>query len=145
MKFYEKTVVVHAEPSTIWAVFANVKKWPDWDGGLDYVEDIGSGLVENGQSTFVFSGGLKATTTFTNVEENKGFNWTSKSAMVRIEARFDIRPVEQGQEVTYRFGMGGFLGAIMNLFMKKTVESDTLRDLNSVKSIAEKQQALSTE
>lgn len=143
MKFYEEVVVIHADPSTLWAVFANVEKWPDWDGGLDSVEDVGPGLVENGQSLFVFSGGLKATTTFTNVVENQGFNWTSKSAMVRIEARFDIRPVEQGQEVTYRFGVGGVLGSFMNLFMKKTVESDTLRDLNSIKSIAEEQQALS--
>ena len=142
MKYYEKSVVVQAEPRTIWAVFAAVKRWPDWDGGLDSVEDVGAGLVENGQSVFIFSGGLKGKTTFTNVAENKGFSWTSTSMLVRIDARFDLKPVAQEQELTYRFGMGGFLGAIMNTFMQKTVASDTLRDLNAVKSIAEERQAL---
>ena len=138
MKIYEKTVVVHAEPSTIWAVFTDLETWPDWDGGLDSVESVGDGFVENGVSIFVFSGGLKAKTTFTNITENQGFNWTAKSVMVRIEARFDMKPVENGQQLTYRFGIGGILGTIMNLFMSKTVDSDTLRDLSAIKSIAER-------
>ena len=141
MKFYERKLVIHAEPSIIWSIFADLKNWPDWDGGLEAVEDVGAGLVENGESTFVFSGGLKATTTFTRVTENQGFNWTAKSMMVRIDARFDLQPVEKGQEVTYRFGMGGVLGGIMNLFMPKTVDSDTIRDLNSLKAMAERKQA----
>jgi hypothetical protein len=141
MKYYEKTVVVQAEPSTIWAVFADVKNWTDWDGGLYSVPDVGTGLVENGESVFSFSGGMRATTTFTNIVENQGFNWSSKSMVLNIDARFDIRSVENGQEVTYRFGIGGILGTILNLFMKKTVDFDTLRDLNSIKSIAEEKQA----
>ena len=138
MRFYKESVVVHADASNIWDIFSDVKNWTDWDGGLDFVQNIGDGLVEEGVSIFVFSGGLKATTKFTNVVKNQGFNWTAKSILVRIEARFDICPVENGHEVQYRYGLGGFLGAIMNLFMKKTVQFDTLRDLNSLKALAEK-------
>ena len=58
MKFYEQTVVVQAEAETIWDVLADVKNWTDWDGGLQFVQNIGDGLVEDGVSIFVFSGGL---------------------------------------------------------------------------------------
>ena len=143
MKFYEQTVVVQAEAETIWDVLADVKNWTDWDGGLQFVQNIGDGLVEDGVSIFVFSGGLKATSKFTNVVENQKFSCISKSMMVRIETRFDIRPVEKGHEVQYQFGLGGFLGTIMNLFMRKTVEFDTLRNLKSLKALAEKTNTIS--
>lgn len=138
MRTAQHHVAIAATPEEVWAVFAHLEGWAQWDQGISAVTDTQQGLIEGGTCTMTFSGGLSATTTFSNVRENQGLVWRAVGTWVIAQGHFEITPTETGCLLDYQFGMAGVLGKILTLLaFEAVIATGTRKDLEDIKQLAE--------
>jgi hypothetical protein len=82
---YEVTKTTSADAARLWAVVADVEKWPEWIEVYEEVRRTGSGELKVGDTTHVKQKGLAAGDwTVTKVDEGREFTWESRQPGVRI-------------------------------------------------------------
>ncbi|MGE0192457.1 MAG: SRPBCC family protein [Planctomycetota bacterium] len=109
-----RTIDIHASPERVWAVMADVTRWPEWTASVTSVELLDATELRMGGRAAIRQPKLPpATFTVTALEANRGFTWQTGNAVVRATARHEIEPTPEGSRVTLAVRFGGLLGWLM--------------------------------
>ena len=85
---YETSTTTSAEPARLWAVVADVEKWPEWIEVYQEVRRAESGELSLGDSAYVKQRGLAGGEwTVTELDEGRAFAWESRQPGVRMVGR----------------------------------------------------------
>jgi len=118
---YETSTTTTAEPARLWAVVADVEKWPEWIEVYEEVRRNQAGDLTLGDSAHVKQKGLAGGDwTVTELEEGRVFAWESRQPGVRIVGRHLVSAEPTGgSRLTLQLEMSGWASGIVGLLTGK--------------------------
>jgi uncharacterized membrane protein len=129
----ERNVDVNAPAERVWAVLADVARWPEWTDSIDDVR-LHTDSLRVGSTAAVKQPRLpRSTWLVTEVEPGRGFTWVSRSGGVTTRAEHAIEPAEPGCRVRLTLDQSGLLaplvGALFGRLTRRYVdlEADGLK------------------
>lgn len=123
--FIEETRQINATPDQVWAVLADVERWPQWTTSMTTVTPLGDGPFGAGSKAKVKQPRLRATTmTVTSFEPGKAFTWETGAFGGKVIAIHEIAPdADGGTRIRLALQTKGGLTALMGpLFGKLSRE-----------------------
>jgi hypothetical protein len=116
---YETSTTTSAEPARLWAVVADVEKWPEWIDVYEYVRPDQQGPMRLGHTARVKQRGLAAGTwTVTELDEGKVFAWESRQPGVRLLGRHVVTAEPGGgSRLTLQLEQSGWLSGLVTALM----------------------------
>ena len=133
MYTWTHTVTTTATPEQIWPLYADVRRWLEWDSGLEAVTLDGPFAVGS-QGTLQVEGQLPLTWELTEVEENTLFtDVTEIPGVATLTFVHRIEPRGQGSAVTHEVSIDGPAAAQLG----PMVTSDTPEAMGALVRIAE--------
>ena len=121
---YVARVEVDAPAEAVWAVLADVERWPEWTASMSRVQRLDSGSFGVGSRVRVQQPRLPAITyTVSSYRAGEAFSWQTSSPGARTVADHAIeRRADGGSTVTLRFGQTGPLGELLARLLRGTVQ-----------------------
>jgi uncharacterized membrane protein len=132
---YETEVDIEAAPEQVWAVLADVERWPEWTRSMRSVKRLGDGPFGLGSRVRVRQPGLPQTVyTVTEYASGQTFDWASSFPGVTTTAGHQVLAREDGH-ATARLTVDqrGLLAPLVALFVARmvrrfvTVEAEGLK------------------
>jgi len=115
-----RSIDIAATPHRVWAVMADVTRWPEWTDSVTSVELVDATELRVGVRADIRQPKLPpARFTVTALEPNRGFTWQTGNALVRATARHEIEATPEGSRVTLAVHFGGLLGWLAGLPYRK--------------------------
>lgn len=121
---FEETITINAPKEAVFAAYANVSGWPDWDP--DVISAQLDGPFEAG-----ISGKLKpkqgpeSKITLINVNPDKSFTVECRLPLCRMHFEHELNPQGDSTEVTNKILFSGLLAPIFGRIIGKEIK-DTL-------------------
>lgn len=114
---YEEVVRVQADPDTVWAVVADLERWPDWTASMDRVELLSEGAIGVGTRVRVKQPRLPTVVwRITEWRPGTSFTWKAERSPVPSRAEHHVAPDGTGAAiVTLVFEQSGPLAAVLGL------------------------------
>jgi uncharacterized protein YndB with AHSA1/START domain len=114
MSTFSISVDIQAPPSRVWAVMADVERWPEWTASVSRVARLDSGPLAVGSRARIRQPRLPpAVWNVVAVDEGRGFTWESRGPGVRVTARHTVEPAAGGSRATLWLEFGGPFGALL--------------------------------
>jgi hypothetical protein len=116
---YETSTTTSAEPARLWAVVADVEKWPEWIEVYEEVRRAETGELRLGDSAYVKQKGLAGGEwTVTALEQGHLFAWESRQPGVRLVGRHvvDAEP-GGGSRLTLTIEMTGWASGLVGMML----------------------------
>ncbi len=111
MTDFSITVDIAAPPDRVWAVMADVERWPEWTPTVTRIERLDRGPLAAGSRARIRQPKLPtAIWEVTELREGRSFIWVTRSPGVLVTARHGVEPVGQGTRATLSVGFSGPLG-----------------------------------
>lgn len=120
-----QTFDIEAPPATVWAVIADVERWPTWTDSIDDVRitsagadrsDVPGGLAVGGTATVKQPGMPRLTWTVTEWLPGRSFTWETKGVGIRTRGVHSVEPTGEGSSrVTLAIHETGPLDGAMRL------------------------------
>lgn len=119
----ESVVDIEAGASAVWAVLADVERWPDWTASMTSVTLLDEEPVAAGSRARVVQPKLRPSVwTVTEFEPGRVFAWASTNAGVTtVGGHYLARSANGGTTVRLTFTMSGLLAPIVGALMGGTV------------------------
>jgi len=119
---FETTVEIAAPPERVWALLADLERWPTWTESMQSVTPVGSAPFGVGTEATVRQPKLPSTRwTVTEVESGVSFTWVAKAPGLTTSATHRLEAAGDGTRLTlgvHQAGIGAGLTAA--LFGKRT-------------------------
>ncbi|PRX97729.1 SRPBCC family protein [Allonocardiopsis opalescens] len=118
---FEDHAEIDAPPGAVWAVFADVERWPEWTASVESVRLLDGagpeGALRAGARVAVEQPGLpRAVYTVTELTEGASFTWEATAPGVRTAGEHLLRPAPGGGCVaTVRLVQHGPVGRLVAL------------------------------
>ena len=91
-------VDIDAAPEAVWAVLADVERWPEWTRSMTLVRRLEDGPFGKGSTVRVRQPGLlPAVYTVTEYEPGQAFSWAAKAPGVTVTGDHHVGPRGDGQ------------------------------------------------
>ena len=88
---YETSVEIAAPPEMVWAVLADVERWPEWTESMTSVRRLDDGELRVGSEARIAQPRLRpATWRVTDLEAGSHFTWESRAPGVRSVAGHSV-------------------------------------------------------
>jgi len=92
---FESSTLIAAGRETVWAVLADVRRWPQWTASMSTVEPAGAGPIGPGSKVRVKQPKLPPSTwTVTEFEAGSSFTWVSRMPGVTTTAWHRLEPAD---------------------------------------------------
>lgn len=118
----EETVDIAAPPEQVWAVLADLERWPTWTASMSAVRLLTPGPLAVGSRVEVRQPRLpKAVWTISALTPGRSFSWMSTGPGVRSVGDHEIAPAGAGSQVTLRFTQSGPLAAVVGVLLSGLV------------------------
>ena len=115
-----RSIDITASPDRVWAVMADVTRWPEWTASVTSVELLDGDVLRVGGRALVNQPKLPpARFVVTSLDPGRGFVWRTGSFVVRATARHEIEATSTGSRVTLAVHFGGLLGCLAGLPYRK--------------------------
>ncbi len=138
MPRWERTIDINATPEAVWAVMAEIERWPEWTPSILSVKPVGdSQLVPGAQARVHAKGTPESTYTVTEVSPNRSFTWTTSVRGAKTVAGHVISPAGNGSRVTLSVEVGGLAGTIFKPLISKTITTNLDHEAEGLKRRAE--------
>jgi hypothetical protein len=114
---FSVTVDIAAPPPVVWAVIRDVERWHEWTPSITGIQRHERGPLAVGSRATVRQPKLPTNNFIvTKLEEDRGFDWESRSPALRGIGHHWIEPVGGGSRVTLGVDFRGFLAPIVRRF-----------------------------
>ncbi|MDF5756045.1 SRPBCC domain-containing protein [Spongiactinospora sp. TRM90649] len=101
----ESSVIVDADPWTVWSVLADLRRWPEWTPGHRVLE---LGDIAPGEPFVWRLGGVKIRSRFAVVSPGRELTWTGVFLAYQAVDRQTLEPLPRGRtKVTIRESLAG--------------------------------------
>jgi len=111
MTDFSITVDIAAPPDRVWAVMADVERWPEWTPTVTRIERLDRGPLAAGSRARIRQPKLPtAIWEVTELREGRSFTWVTRSPGVLVTAKHGVEPVGQRTRATLSVGFSGPLG-----------------------------------
>jgi uncharacterized protein YndB with AHSA1/START domain len=118
----DATIDIEAPPETVWAVLADVERWPGWTPTMTWVRWLDGGALAVGSAARIKQPRLPATTwRVTRVEPGRSFVWAASRAGVTTVAEHRLTPQPDGVAVHLGIRQSGPLAWLVGLFASRMV------------------------
>ena len=108
------TFDIAAPPERVWAVMADVERWPEWTPTVTRVERLDRGPLAVGSRARIRQPRRPpAVWGVSALVEGRSFIWVTRSPGTRVVARHAVEPVAQGSRVTLSLSFSGLLGPLV--------------------------------
>ena len=114
---YETRMRIDAPPAEVWAVLADVERWPAWTPSVTGVQRLDSGPLRVGSRTRLRQPGFPPTVwEITELEPARSFCWAARTAGMTTLAEHYLSPApDGGTEAVTRIGQDGLLAPVADL------------------------------
>jgi uncharacterized protein YndB with AHSA1/START domain len=108
------TIDIAAPPERVWAVMADVERWPEWTPSVTRIQRLDPGPLAVGSRARIRQPGLPpAIWHVSELVEGRSFTWVTRSPGVRVMARHGVEPIAGGTRATLSLRFSGLLGAVV--------------------------------
>jgi uncharacterized protein YndB with AHSA1/START domain len=118
MVYTEVTIDIDAPPDRVWAVIADVERWPGWTESVHDLSLTSEGELAIGATARIdLAGATPSTWTVTELEPGRMFTWESKASGVLSVASHVLEPRDGGSRVTLWVKNSGWLATILTPYL----------------------------
>ncbi|MFD5824447.1 SRPBCC family protein [Lentzea sp. NPDC060358] len=140
MPGFQHTVTIAAPPERVWAVVADVGRWPEHIPTVDEAERLDEGPLRVGSRTRLKQPKLSgAVWTVTELTGGTSFTWVSKSPGVTVTGAHVVEPHPDGSRLTLTLTTAGPLAGLGWLLVKSLTRRYVVAEGAAVKKAAEAQ------
>ncbi len=115
---FQDSIDIKAPPEDVWAVLADVERWPDWTGSIDKVELQGDGELTPGAKVRIKQPKFPPVTwEVTELEPGESFAWIATNVGLTTVGDHRLAPVDASTvnvrlELLQSGPLAGVLGAL---------------------------------
>ena len=114
MTQFSVTVDIPAPPDRVWAVIADVERWPEWTPTVSRIQRRDPGPLAVGSRALIRQPKLPpAMWRVSELHEGQGFTWATRSPGVCVEAEHRVDPTANGSRATLSVRFTGWLGPLV--------------------------------
>jgi len=132
-------VRVASDAETVWRTLTDLDAWPRWKSSVQQMRFAGS-LIPGASFTWK-AGRLTIASTLQEVEPPVTIGWTGSTTGIAAVDVYRLREVDGGTEVTQEESWSGLLPRIARPLLRRTLKSTLERDLQSLRTEAERRAA----
>jgi uncharacterized membrane protein len=137
----EETITIDAPPPAVWAVMADVERWPEWAPHVRSVApESGDAFGPGSRWRLDMDGGPAAVWTVTNYEEGQAFTWESASPGVKTRAYHVIDPQDGGSRVTLGIVATGIGATLFGFYIARISRRNVRSEADGLKRRCEAKQ-----
>lgn len=135
---FEHAIAIDAPPGRVWAVLADVERWPEWTASMSEVRLLEGERLEVGARARVKQPKLPPSTLeVTALEPQHSFTWVARSPCVRFVGTHAIAPADRGVTVTLGARFSGPLGRVLSLVTSGMTRRYVLMEAEGLKRRSE--------
>jgi uncharacterized membrane protein len=140
---YEVTEEIDVAPSDVWAVLADVGRWPDWCPTMTSVQRLDDGPFGVGSAAEIRQPKLpRAIWRVTEFEPGRRFQWTTTSLGVTTSGDHRIDPLPGGRaRITLTIEVTGALAALLTVVVWPMTRRYVTLEASSLKRRCEARRA----
>ena len=134
MTVFSNAVEIAAPPERVWAVLADLERWPEWTPSVTSVELLAPGPLAVGTRARVSQPKLKpAIWEVTEVKPGMSFTWVTRQPGLLVTGLHQLEPIEKGTLATLAVRFSGLLGPLVGRLTRRlnhrylAFEADGLR------------------
>jgi len=138
-EFVER-IHINSPPERVWAVLADVERWPEWTESMKKVDLLDGGPLATGSRARLRIRGSLATPawTVTSFEPTRSFTWSARIMPgVTSHADHELTPAEGGTDVTLRVRMEGPLAGIAAVMLARVSRENMRMEAEGLKRASE--------
>lgn len=124
-----------ASPAEVWAWYADVARWPRFDGGYRSVELRGP-FADGTRGTVVLANGRTAPLRLRDVQEPGSFTDVLRLRGLTVTTRHRLEPAGSGTRITHTVALGGFFGRMFPRLTALPVVSSLPASVNRLARLA---------
>lgn len=132
----ESTILIHAPAASVFALYADVANWTDWDPDVKSAS-INGAFASGSTGVIVPNGGPKSTVVFDQVVPNRGFHVLCKLPLYRMRFEHELVPAGQATKATHRVVFEGLLAPLFGRLIGAGMRQSQPHALQSLKRVAE--------
>ena len=115
MNHFSITADIPAAPDRVWAVLADVERWPEWTPSVTRLRRLDQGALAVGTRVRIHQPRLlPAIWRIVELAEGRRFTWVTGGLGVRAIAEHGVEPVERGSRVTLSVPFEGLLASLVS-------------------------------
>ena len=134
----QHTVTVDAPPERVWAVVADVERWPERIPTVTAVERLDAGPLRVGSRTRLEQPRLPtAVWTVTELAEGSSYTWESRSPGVTVTAAHVVEPHPDGSRLILSVTVSGPMSRIGWLMTRSLTRRYVETEAASLRRVAE--------
>jgi uncharacterized protein YndB with AHSA1/START domain len=109
MTEFSIAVEIAAPPERVWAVLADLERWPEWTASVTSVEPLEPGPLAVGTRARVSQPKLKpAVWEVTEVKAARSFTWVTRHPGLLVTGLHQLEPIEKGTLATLAVRFSGY-------------------------------------
>jgi carbon monoxide dehydrogenase subunit G len=132
------SIDIDAPPESVWAIWSEIERWSEWTASISKIDKLAPGPLAIGLRACVRQPKLPiAIWRVTDVEENRGFTWVSKSPGARVTGIHTIEPTANGSRATLRLVFAGPLAVLFGWLTRSLTQRYLQLEANGLKARSE--------
>jgi carbon monoxide dehydrogenase subunit G len=139
---HSQTIHIEAPPETVWAVYTDVERWPEWTEAMKKIERLDEGPLKLGSTAHVEAAGAPASVfTVTEFTDGRSFTWETKARGVKGVAFHRLGPDGDGTKVTLGVQMSGIMATLLGPMIRSIARRNVRMEAEGLKRRCESQAA----
>lgn len=118
-----RTVTIDAPPEAVWAVLADLERWPEWTESMRRVEPLDSPAFRLGARVRISQPRApKQIWTISDLQEGRTFSWEARTLGVRSIAGHAVEAAGEGSQVTVSIRQSGIGARLLGLWLRRVTD-----------------------
>ena len=123
MRVFSTAIDIDAPPERVWAVMADVERWPEWTASVSSVRRIDDGPLAVGSRVRIKQPRLlPADWIVTSLTPGREFTWVTRSVSLEATGEHAVEPIAQGARATLSVRFRGLLAPLITSLTRGLIE-----------------------